>query len=182
MGREHRWEKRIRHPPLASNVGWGLSKEHIMGSSEKLLIKWRKRKENPAAKSDGYEDIFCNDLFVSFSANCHLLTALLCYPNNQLPASHLNCYLVLKDFWTSCKSLHLWRTGCAKWGCPSHSSWHPSARLGVCWDNASLCKACHEPRRVRGSCGAAVGQAPIGNPEKGTTLGLWLHLETVATH
>lgn len=33
VGRERRWEKRIRHPPLASNFRWGLSKEQIMGSS-----------------------------------------------------------------------------------------------------------------------------------------------------
>lgn len=33
VGRERRWEKRIRHLPLASNFRWGLSKEQIMGSS-----------------------------------------------------------------------------------------------------------------------------------------------------
>lgn len=108
-----------------------------MGSSVKRLIKWRKRKENPEAKSDSYEEIVCNELSASPSASCPLL---------QLPPATQTANVLLLT-WT----IHsLWfldflrvastppGAGCPSQGCLLHGSQHPGVRPGARSNAASL--------------------------------------------
>lgn len=55
LGTKRHWEKSTLHPPMA------LIRGAERGSCGKWLITSRKRKENPEANSDSYEDVFCND-------------------------------------------------------------------------------------------------------------------------
>lgn len=138
------WEERLRHPPVMYNLGWGLSKEQIMGSAVKRLIKSRKRKENPEAKSDSYEDIACNELSASLSANCPLFL--------------LHTWTIPYDFGISCTSEALgweWavraRVSLAQLSAPQGKVF--TAPSEGCWGLRGL--RCQER------------DAPIGNLKKG---------------
>lgn len=108
LGMKCQWEKSILHPPLAYNLGWRLSKERIRGSCVKWLITSRKRKENPEAKSDSYEDTLCND----FCIFLWILSPFYSFPllYNQLTSrswsSNLSRYLVLNDTWCPANQRH----------------------------------------------------------------------------
>lgn len=106
LGIKCHWEKSILHSPLVYNLGWRLSKERIRGSCVKWLITSRKRKENPEAKSDSHEDIFCNDfcIFLSILSPFYSFPLLYHQLTSHFWSSNLSCYLVLNDTWVSCES------------------------------------------------------------------------------
>lgn len=135
------WEERLRHPSVIYNLGWGLSKEQIMGSAVKQLIKLRKRKENPEAKSDSYEDIVCNELSASLSANCPLFLLLT--------------WTIPYDFGISCTSEALGR------------EWAVRARVSLAQLSAPQGKVFTAPSEGCWGLRCQERDAPIGNLKKG---------------
>ena len=108
LGIKCHWEKNTLHSPLAYKSGWRLSKAPMGGSCVKWLITSRKRKENPEAKLDSCEDVFCNDCCIFLRALPPLYSFPL--PRNQFTSrsrsSALSCYLVQNDTWMSWSPRH----------------------------------------------------------------------------